>query len=284
MLGTFLIFAREGIEGTLICSILLTFLASADRRDLFKWVFFGAAAAVVVATAGGVVLWMVSRDAFIGSDAQTWFETGVFMVAVAVLTSMTVWMRRHSPNMGRELREKVSGAVASGSGSALALVAFVTVGREAVETAIFLLAIAYRSSPLQLSIGAALGLAVAITISLSIYKLGRHINLGRFFTIMGTLLMVVAAGLLADVVQNLQQLGVLPGRSMTVWNITKALPDNAGVGDVLHGLVGYAARPTLLQVGVWLLFLAGSVTLFFVKPRREAKASGASARASGGSS
>jgi high-affinity Fe2+/Pb2+ permease len=64
---------------------------------------------------------------------------------------------------------------------------------------------------------------------------------------------------------------------MTVWNITKALPDNAGVGDVLHGLVGYAARPTLLQVGVWLLFLAGSVAVFFLKPRRQTRTSGADA-------
>ena len=75
---------------------------------------------------------------------------------------MTFWMRRHSRNMGRELREKVSGAVDGGSGIALGLVAFVTVGREAVETVIFMLAIAYTSSPLQLVIGAVIGLAIAL--------------------------------------------------------------------------------------------------------------------------
>ena len=262
MVGSLLIFAREGIEGTLICSILLTYLASAGRRDLFRYVFLGAGAAVVLATAVGIVLWIASRDAFIGSTAQHWFETGVFAVAVAVLTYMTFWMRRHSRNMGRELRARISGAVSGGSGIALGLVAFVTVGREAIETVIFLLAIAYQSSPFQLVIGAVIGLAIALAASVAMYRAGLHLNLKRFFAIVGSLLMVVAAGLLADAVQNLQGLGVLPGASMTIWNVSRTLPDDAGIGDVLHGLVGYSAAPTVLQATLWLGFLAVGLTLF----------------------
>src|SRR5487761_771102 len=129
MFGSLLIFAREGIEGTLICSILLTYLASAGRRDLFRFVFLGAGAASVHGTAIIIVLWIVSRDAFIGSRSQLWFETSVFAIAVAVLTYMTFWMRRHSRNMGRDLRARVSGAVSGGSGLALGVIAFVTVGR-----------------------------------------------------------------------------------------------------------------------------------------------------------
>jgi high-affinity iron transporter len=268
MVGSLLIFAREGLEGTLICSILLTYLASAGRRDLFRYVFAGAGLAVVLATAAGVVLWVVTRDAFIGSDAQTWFETGVFAVAVTVLTYMTFWMRRHSRNLGRQLREKVSGAVSGGSGLALGLIAFVTVGREAVETVIFLLAIAYQSSPFQLVIGAVIGLAIALGISYSMYRVGVRINLGRFFAIVGSLLMVVAAGLLADGVQNLQELGVLPGASMTLFNVSGSLPDDTGVGDVLHGLIGYSAAPTALQAVIWAGFLGIGLTLFFRPKRR----------------
>ena len=172
MFGSLLIFAREGLEGTLICSILLTYLASAGRRDLFRYVFAGAGLAIALAIASGVVLWVVTRDAFIASTAQAWFETGVFAVAVTVLTYMTFWMRRHSRNLGRELREKVSDAVSGGSGIALGLIAFVTVGREAVETVIFLLAIAYQSSPLQLVIGAVIGLAIALGVSCAMYRVG----------------------------------------------------------------------------------------------------------------
>jgi high-affinity iron transporter len=180
---------------------------------------------------------------------------------------MTFWMRRHSRNMGRELREKVAGVVSGGSGFALALVAFVTVGREAVETVIFLLAIALTSSPLQLVIGAVIGLSIALAASYAMFRLGLRLNLGRFFAIVGSLLMVVAAGLLADFVQNLQDLKVLPGASATLWNVTRTLPDDTGVGDVLHGLVGYSSAPTVLQAVVWAVFLGVGLTLF-LRPAR----------------
>lgn len=268
MVGSLLIFAREGLEGTLICSILLTCLAAAGHRELFRYVFLGAGAAVVLATAAGIVLWIVSRDAFIDSTPKAWFETGVFAVAVGVLTYMTFWMRRHSRNMGRDLRERVSGAVRGGSGIALGLIAFVTVGREAVETVIFLLAIAWQSSPLQLVIGAMIGLAIALSVSFAIYRVGVRVNLGRFFAVVGSLLMVVAAGLLADAVQNLQGLGALPGGSMTLWNVSGTLPDDTGIGDVLHGLVGYSAAPTVLQAILWAAFLGVGLTLFLRPARR----------------
>jgi high-affinity iron transporter len=279
MVGSLLIFAREGLEGTLICSILLTYLASAGRRDLFRFVFLGAGAAVVLAAATGILLWIISRDAFIDSTPQAWFETVVFAVAVGVLTYMTFWMRRHSRSMGRALREKVSGAVSGGSGIALGLIAFVTVGREAVETVIFLLAIAYQSSPLLLVIGAVIGLAIALSLSFAMYRAGLRINLGRFFAIVGSLLMVVAAGLLADAVQNLQRLAVLPGGSMTLWDTSRTLPDNTGIGDVLHGLIGYSAAPTALQVVIWAAFLAVGLTLFLRPARRSAMPPPASAAA-----
>lgn len=272
MFGSFLIFAREGIEGTLICAILLTFLAAAGRRDLFRWVLAGAGAAAVLAAGVGVVLWVISRDAFVGSTSQAWFETVVFLIAVAVLTYMTFWMRRHARTMGREIRDRASGAVAGGSALALALIAFVTVGREAVETVLFLLAIAYQSSPLHVGIGAALGLGLAFGVGFAMYRVGVRVNLGKFFTVIGSLLLLVAAGLLANAVQNLQELGVMPGGSMTLWNVSGTLPDNKGVGDVLHGLLGYSAAPTLLQLLVWLAFLGAGLWLFLRPASRPAAA------------
>ena len=269
MIGSLLIFAREGLEGTLICSILLTYLASAGRRDLFRYIFLGAGLAVVLATAAGILLWVTLHGSgYINSTGQTWFETGVFAVAVIVLTYMTFWMRRHSRDMGRELRERVSGVVNGGSGIALGLIAFVTVGREAVETVIFMLAIAYTSSPIQLVIGAVIGLAIALGVSYAMFRVGLRLNLGRFFAIVGSLLMLVAAGLLADFIQNLQQLKLLPGGSMTLWNVSRTLPDNTGIGDVLHGLVGYSAAPTVLQATLWVVFLIVGLTLFLRPARR----------------
>lgn len=269
MLGSFLIFAREGIEGTLICAILLAFLAASGRRDLFRWVLAGAVVAIALAVGIGVALWVLSRDAFVGSTAQLWFETGVFLVAVSVLTYMTFWMRRHSRTITKELRQRAEWALKGGSGLALATIAFVTVGREAVETVIFLVAIAYQSSPVQLSIGAVLGLALATAVSVAMYKVGRRVNIARFFAVVGSLLMVVAAGLLVNALGNLQELHALPA-TRALWDMSGVLPTSSGFGDVLHGLLGYTATPTVLQAIVWLGFLAAGLWLFLrpAKPLR----------------
>ncbi|MDB5058514.1 MAG: High-affinity Fe2+/Pb2+ permease [Chloroflexi bacterium] len=255
MIPSFLIFLREGIEGSMIISMMCTFLATAGRRDLFRWVFVGVGSAIVGSCLFGVVLYAVAKDSFIHSTAQTWFETCVFLLAVVTLTYMTFWMKSHSRSMSSELKARMGAAIAGGSAFSLATLAFVTVGRESVETVIFLLAIAFKTPALSLVSGAVLGLAVSIAISVAIYRLGVRVNMKRFFTVVGIALMVVAAGLLADAIQNLQGLGVLPGGSQTLWNTSTVLSDNSNLGDILHGLFGYASSPSLLQVSAWALFL-----------------------------
>lgn len=262
MIGSFLIFLREGIEGSMIVSIMLTYLSSAGRRDLFRWVFAGVGAALAGAAIGGVVLYVLVKDSFVGSTAQTWFETVTFLVAVVILSYMTFWMKNHSRGLSKQVRGEMEGAILMNSGMALAGVAFVTVGREAIETAIFTLAIAFRSSGVDLLVGAVLGLATALAVAFGMYRMGLRLNLKRFFTVVGVLLIVVAAGLLADAVENLQQLGVLPGAGQALWNTGQWLSEDSGIGDVLHGLLGYASAPTVLQIVVWAIFLGCGIAAF----------------------
>lgn len=265
VLGSFLIFLREGIEGSMIIAIMCAYLASAGRRDLFRWVFAGVGAALAGATLAGVALYAVAKDAFIDSTAQTWFETGTFLLAVVVLTYMTFWMKGHSRSLSTTLKAQMGATMAGGSAVALSTLAFVTVGRESVETVIFLLAIAFKNSALSLLLGAVLGLAISLSISLAIYRMGAKINLKRFFTVVGAALMIVSAGLLANAVQNLQELGVLPGGG-ALWNTSGLLSDDSTLGDVLHGLLGYAAAPSLLQVVAWVAFLAVGLWAFLNQP------------------
>jgi high-affinity iron transporter len=262
MIPSFLIFLREGIEGSMIISMMCAFLASTGRRDLFRWVFIGAGVALACSSIVGVVLYVVAKDSFIHSEAQTWFETIVFLVAVVTLTYMTFWMRSHSRSLGKELGARIGLAVAGGSAVSLATLSFVTVGRESIETVIFLLAIAFKTPGLSLLIGAVAGIAVAMCISIAIYRLGLRFNMKRFFLVLGTALMIVAAGLLADAVQNLQSLGVLPGGGQTLWNSSRFLADDSGFGDVLHGVFGYASSPSLLQVVAWAVFLTVGLSAF----------------------
>ncbi|MFN2463012.1 MAG: FTR1 family protein [Candidatus Dormibacteria bacterium] len=265
MAGSFLIFLREGIEGTLICAILLTYLAAAGRRDMFRWVLGGASVSLVGSALVGVGLYAGVHSDFIGSRGQLWFETATFAIAVVVLTYMTFWMKRHARRLSTDLKSRVDGAVTGGSGFALALVAGATVGREAVETSVFTVAITLQSSPRDLLIGAAAGLGVSLAISFAIYRMGVRVNLGRFFTVVGGALMIVAAGLLANVVQNLQQLGVaarIPGSEIRVWDTHHLVPQDSTLGDILHGLVGYAETPSLLQFATYALFLSVGLWLF----------------------
>ncbi len=273
MAGSFLIFLREGIEGSMICAILLTYLAAGGRRDLFRWVLAGAAVAVGASALVGVGLFMTIRSGFIGSQQQTWFETGTFGLAVVVLTYMTFWMKRHARRLAIDLRAQVHTAVAAGSGLALFTAALVTVGREALETSIFMVAIAFQNTAWQLAVGAGAGLLVALAVAVAIYRMGIRLNISRFFTVVGAALMVVAAGLLANMVENLQTLGVVPGANLRLWDTGGLIADNSIAGDVLHGLLGYAASPTALQLTTYLVFLVVGLTAFLRRPRLKTEAS-----------
>jgi len=266
MLASLLIFLREGIEGSMIVTIMCTYLIKAGRRDLVRVVLLGSLAALACSAVIGAGIYALARDSFIGSTVQTWFETGTFVLAVVVLTYMTFWMRRNSRSLSGDLKARMGEAIAGGSALGLASLAFVTVGRESIETVIFLVAIAFKSSWVSLLSGAVLGLGIAAVISIAVFRMGIRLNFKRFFNVMGALLMVVAAGLLADAVQNLQELGVLPGGSFTLWDTTRVLPDDSNLGDILHGLVGYASSPSLLQVLVWALFLSVGLAVFFHRP------------------
>jgi high-affinity iron transporter len=252
----------------MIISIMCAYLAGAGRRDLFRAVFAGVLAALAASALVGVAMYVVAKDTFIGSTAQTWFETLTFVLAVVVLTYMTFWMKAKSRGISASLKAQMTAAITGGSAFALTVLAFVTVGREAIETAIFLLAIAFKNSAFSLLVGAFAGLALSLALSFAIYRLGMRINMRRFFTIMGSALMIVAAGLLADAVQNLQELGILPGGGATLWNTSRILSDDSNLGDILHGLFGYAASPSVLQVVVWALFLAVGLRLFLAQTTR----------------
>ena len=209
MLATLVIFLREGIEASMIIAILLAYLDRIGHREHFRDVFLGVGAALVLATAGGVIAYETIRS-YDGSRVQTIFETATYLVAAAVLTYMTFWMRRHARGLSKELRARAEAALDGRARWGLGLLAFQAVGREGLETVVFTLAIIFSTTAASALSGAAIGLAGSLVVAFVIYRLGHKLNLSRFFTVIGVLLMVFAAGLLADSVQNMQELGWLP--------------------------------------------------------------------------
>jgi high-affinity iron transporter len=255
MLATLVIFLREGVEASMIIAILLAYLNRIGRREHFRDVFIGVGAALILATAGGAVAYATIRS-YDGSRVQTIFETATFLVAATVLTYMTFWMRNHARSLSKELRARADAALDGRARWGLGLLAFQAVGREGLETVVFTLAIILSTSAASALGGAVIGLAGALGIAFVIYRLGHKLNLARFFTVIGVLLMIFAAGLLADSVENLQELGWLPVLNAPMWHSARLLSENSAFGDVLHSFFGYSDAPTPLQFLVYLGYLA----------------------------
>ena len=275
MIPTFVIFLREGVEASMIVAILLSYLDQIGQRRHFRDIFLGVAAAVVLMVAGGVTAYLVI-DRYADSTAQKVFETVTYLLAAVVLTYMTFWMQSHSRTMTSELQRRSEGALEGRTRWGLGLIAFQAVGREGLETMVFTLAIVFASSHQAptaarghgLLLGALLGLVVALGIAYAIFKLGKRLNIGLFFRIVGIVLMVFAAGLLADAVQNMQKLGWLPFLDHSIWNTSSYLSESSSIGDVFHSLLGYAEQPTVLQAIVWVTYLGVATTAFVVMGRR----------------
>jgi len=268
MIATLVIFLREGIEASMIVAILLAYLNRMGARQHFRDVFLGVGAALLLAGGGGVIAYLTVKS-YDGSRAQTIFETCTYLLAATVLTYMTFWMRNHARGLSSELRARADAALTRGARTGLALLAFQAVGREGLETVVFTLAIVFSTSTSGALLGAAIGLAISLVIAFFIYRLGHKLNLGRFFAIIGALLMIFAAGLLVDAVENLQELGWLPFLNTPLWHTSGFLSEDSTLGDLAHSFLGYADAPTPAQVGVYVLYL-GIALAFFLRARRSA--------------
>jgi high-affinity iron transporter len=267
VISTFLIFLREGVEALMIVAILLSYLDKINQRARFRDVFWGVGLATVLMIAAGIGAyeWIGNYD---GSNIQTYFETATYLVAVAVLSGMTLWMAKHARTIASELKAKSDAALSKGSRWGMGVLAFQAIFREGLETVVFTLAIIFASAHGStaihghgLLIGALLGLLCAIAMSYATFKLGAKLNLKIFFRVLGVTLMILAAGLLTDAIQNMQSLGWLP-RGGTLWNSTGMINEQSNIGDTMHSLLGYAERPSVLQAVAWVLYVGVSLSAF----------------------
>lgn len=264
-----LVTLREGLEAALIISILLAYLKQLERYDGSRRVWEGTVAAIGVSIIVGWIIFAVGAE-FEGRAEQI-FEGVVSLTAVVVLTWMIFFMRKAGSKMRSELQERVDSALKTG-GVALGLLAFVVVLREGIETALFLFGTdqATGDSKAATLVGGLIGLAVAAVLGYLIYQGGIHLDLRIFFKVTGALLLVVAAGLLAFSVHELQEAHVLPGDDAKAFDTSHILPSDPAeslIGGMLRALIGYHDNPSVLEVVAWAgyLLIAG---FFFFKPER----------------
>ncbi|CAL9313982.1 iron uptake transporter permease EfeU [Streptomyces sp. SudanB182_2057] len=261
MFSNYLIGLREGLEASLVVCILIAYLVKTGRRDALKPLWAGIGVAVAIAMGFGCALEFGSQE--LTFQAQEALGGSLSIIAVGLVTWMVFWMRRTARHLRSELHGKLDAALKLGTG-ALVATAFLAVGREGLETALFVWASVHAASdgtPRPLA-GVALGLATAVLLGWLFYRGALKINLAKFFTWTGGMLVVVAAGVLAYGVHDLQEADWVPGLNDLAFDISGAVPPDSWYGTLLKGVFNFQPDPTVVQITVWALYLVPVLALF----------------------
>ncbi|MBI4501821.1 MAG: FTR1 family protein [Gemmatimonadetes bacterium] len=268
MLAGMVITIREGLEAFLVIGILLGYLRKTDQRGLAPYVWAGTGGGIAVSIILALAFQFTAFHFEEGSGGPL-FEVAASVLAVPILSYMVLWMQRQARSIKGEIETRAAAAISTGQLFALAFLAFITVFREGLETAVFLSALTTRASREGLLPGAALGLLIAIGIAYIYFALTVKLNLRRFFIGTGTLLIFIAAGLCSHIFMALHELG-LPVLIEQVWS-TKWLVDSESLaGRLLHAFIGYHDEPNLLQVLAYFGYLGGMGYAFFKAVRESA--------------
>jgi len=271
VLANYLIGLREGLEAALVVSILVAYLVKTERRELLGRIWLGVGIAVVASLAFGALLTFGPRG--LTFEAQELIGGSLSIVAVGFVTWMIFWMARAARGIAGELRGRVD-AAAEGSVWSLALVAMLAVGREGLETALFLWAATQAgtrdtdTATWEPLLGAALGLATAVVLGYLLYRGAIRINLTTFFTWTGGFLIVVAAGVLSYGVHDLQEAGFLPGLDSVAFDVSGTIDPTSWYGTVLKGVFNFSPVTTRLEALAWVLYAVPTMTLFLRAVRR----------------
>ncbi|GAA4379586.1 iron uptake transporter permease EfeU [Paeniglutamicibacter cryotolerans] len=263
MTANFLIGLREGLEAVLVVVLLLAYLKKSGRTHLYPRIFAGVGVAVAISLAFGAILTFGPRG--LTFEAQEAIGGGLSILAVGFVTWMVFWMATASRTMASDLRGKVDTA-ADGSSWALVLVAALAVGREGLETALFLWAATRATGETwEPLLGAGLGILVAVGLGVLLHRGAVRINLSKFFTWTGAALIVVAGGVLAYGVHDLQEAGMVPGLHNLAFDVSHIISPSGFLGTLLKGVFNFSPATTWLEAIVWVLYV---VPVMFIYLRR----------------
>ncbi|WZH50626.1 MAG: FTR1 family protein [Nocardioides alkalitolerans] len=274
MLASYLIGLREGLEAALVVSVLVAYLVKTGRSALLWKIWVGVGLAVAVSLAFGAVLTFGPRG--LTFEAQEAIGGSLSIVAVCFVTWMIFWMAGNARSLAGELRGQIDSA-AGGNPLALVVIAVLAVGREGLETALIVWSTTRSVTgtgtvdglptwePLA---GVALGLATAVVLGVLIYKGAVTLNLTVFFTWTGAFLVLVAGGVLAYGVHDLQEARFLPGLHSLAWDVTSWYDASSVYAAVLKGVFNFSPQTTWLEATVWVLYVVPVMFLFLRAVRR----------------
>lgn len=292
MFAALLIGLREGLEAALVVGILVAYIRRLGRADVLGRMWIGIGLAIALALGIGAVLTFGAYA--LTTEAQEIIGGSLSLVAVGMVTWMIFWMQKAGRTMKSTLQGGVDRALAHGSLWALVTVGFVSVAREGIETTLLLWSMvqSFGDAPQSL-LGALLGLLIAVVVGWLLARGAVRLDLRRFFAWTGGFLVIVAAGVLAYAVMDLQEAGVLGGPFTAVaptdavtgavltglagfpfgwaFDVTSVIAPGGAWATILQATVGFMPHMTWLQVIAWALYMA-VVGTFFVRGRTRSRA------------
>jgi len=285
--ATFLIGLREGLEAALVVGILVAYLTQLGRRDVLPRLWVGVFAAIALAV--GLGAFFTFGAYALTFEAQEIIGGVLSLLAVAMVTWMVFWMQSHARTLASGLRTNVDRAIAAGGLWGVVVLGFVSVAREGVETTLLLWSMvqSFGDAPASL-LGAVLGILFAALLGWLVARGAVRMNLRVFFTWTGAFLIVVAAGVLAYAVHDLQEAGVLPGPFTAAapvvggavavgwagfpfgwaFDLSHVIGPGTPLAAVLQATIGFTPIMSWLQVVAWALYLAIVGAVFVTRARR----------------
>ena len=251
--AAFLVTLREGLEIAIVLAILVSYLVKTGRASEVSAVWRGAGYAAGVCLVAGIAIQLAVGG--LNGNVEMAVEAGIALAAAGVLTWMIFWMREHARTMGAELRRQVAEATTSG---ALALIAFVAVLREGLETVLFLLSAETAStSGASVVVGGLAGLAVSVVLGRMFYSAGHRLNLRTFFNVTGVLLILFAAGLVGKFFHELRELlGIETGWLWSpAWTVESGPWAEGAFHDFMKGFFGWHAETERIRLFAYFAYL-----------------------------
>lgn len=258
---------REGLEAALIVAIMLGYLRKVGRLDMRMPVWAGALSAALLAVIFTLTLQILGTE--FEYPAKGVYEGFTSLIAVVMLTYMSLWMARQARYIKGSLEHSMKERLLQSAGWGLFGLAFMTVAREGVETALFLSASAFQTSGTATLFGGIVGLAVALGVAWTVYVAGVRLQLRTFFKIAAVLLVIFGAAILRYAVHEFEEVGWLPPLVEHVWNTGGIVATGSPLGSVLQALLGYTSQPSLLQVIAYFGYLL-VVGYFLLRPAKSA--------------
>lgn len=246
MLATAVIVFREVLEAALIVAIVLG--ASRGIAGRGRWIGGGIALGLLGASVVAILANVASS--FFSGNGQAILNAVILLGAVVMLTWHNVWMSTHGRQMSAAITA-VGSEVQDGSRplAALLVVTMAAVMREGSEAVLFLWAIAAGGEHgTSMAIGGLGGVIAGVLVGLLLYLGLLRIPARHFFSVTSWLILLLAAGLAAQAGGFLNQAGLLPALGNGIWNTSHILSQQSIVGQLLHILVGYIARPSGIEV------------------------------------